>query len=76
MKRRYAIKRGNDGLNGERGLLCAVLVQALNDYHAGTPAERQDARRYFASDVYRTHLTLLDLAPDLMPDLTQLAVGK
>lgn len=76
MTRRHVIKRGNDGLNGARGLLCAVLVQALNDYHAGTPAERQDARQYFAGDVYRTHLTLLDLAPDLMPDLAQSVVGK
>lgn len=62
------VRRGNDALNGERGLLTAIVAQALNDLHTGTQEQRRDARRYFASAEYRSHLTWLGLAPDLLPE--------
>lgn len=71
-----AVRRGNDGLNGPRGLLVAVVAQAVNDLCSGTAEQRQDARRYFDSPLYAHHLNYLDLVPDLVPDLAGVGGSK
>ena len=72
--KRAKVRRGNDGLNGARGLLCAVVAQAVNDLHTGSAAQRQDARQYFEGPLFAHHLIHLGIAPDLVPDLAHAAV--
>lgn len=56
-----------DALNGERGLLAAVIAQAVKDLGSTDEETRRDAYRYLTSDLYKHHLELLDLQPDLLP---------
>ena len=55
------------GLAGERGLLLAIIRQAVIDYQRGTRSQRQSAAVYFASDAYRAHLVWLGLPPEWLP---------
>ena len=57
-------------LSGPGGLILAVIAQAMKD--AIDPAahcrlHREDAMQYFASDIYKHHLSLLDLPRDWLP---------
>ena len=54
-------------LNGARGLIAAVIAQAVNDWRSGTRKRRKNARRYFGGPVYKYHLSLLDLPRDWLP---------
>jgi hypothetical protein len=54
-------------LEGGRGLLTAVIAQAVNDWRSGPGKQRKNARRYFSGPVYRYHLSLLDLPTDWLP---------
>lgn len=54
-------------LNGERGLLTAVIAQAVKDWRSGTKRKRRNARKYFKSATYKYHLSLLDLPKDWLP---------
>jgi len=55
------------GLTGERGLLAAVILQALKDFTEGGPELRRDAAAYFASDTYRHHMQSLGLPDHWQP---------
>lgn len=54
-------------LKGSRGLVTAIIAQAVNDWRSGKKKQRKNARKYFASQVYRYHLSLLDLPKDWLP---------
>jgi len=51
-------------LNGERGLIVAVMAQAYSD---ALLKEDRSALQYFRSQWYQQHLDLLDLPPHLIP---------
>jgi hypothetical protein len=54
--------RGRRGcLVGERGLLLAIIFQAVMDFHYGRPDVRQDAYNYFCGPCYQEDLGLLGL---------------
>lgn len=61
---RRIVKRN---LNGPRGLVAAVIAQAVHDWRSGKRKRRKNARRYFKGPVYRYHLGLLDLPKDWLP---------
>lgn len=54
-------------LKGARGLVTAVIAQAVNDWRSGKGKRRKNARKYFRGPVYRYHLSLLDLPTDWLP---------
>ena len=54
-------------LNGGRGLLTAIIAQAVKDWRSGKRRRRKNARKYFDGPVYKYHLTLLDLPKDWLP---------
>lgn len=54
-------------LHGERGLLAAVIGQAVKDATGRNDDYRADALRYFRSPVYREHLEHLGLNRNLLP---------
>lgn len=60
-------------LRGERGLIAAVIAQAVRDVkgEVGTPGDAADAIAYFAGrdGTYRSHLQLLDLPGNWLPAL-------
>lgn len=62
-------------LKGARGLVTAVIAQAVNDWRSGTGKRRKNARSYFSGPVYRYHLTLLDLPRDWLPVGVELERG-
>lgn len=54
-------------LQGARGLVTAVIAQAVNDWRNGTKKQHGKARAYFAGKVYKYHLTVLGLPKDWLP---------
>ena len=54
-------------LNGARGLLAAIIAQAVNDWSSGQRRRRKNARKYFGGPVYKYHLSLLNLPKDWLP---------
>ena len=70
------IPDGNDlrsmGLNGARGLVTAVIRQALLDaLDDAEPEERASAWAYMAGPVYEDHVTYLDLPADVLPEVIE-----
>ena len=53
-------------VNGADGLVLAIIATATKDVYG--LAYRDDALRYFQSDLYRHHLGLLGLPLDWLPD--------
>lgn len=53
-------------LNGERGLLTAVVITAYDDLNYST--QRADALAFFGSHWYQYIAENLDLPPDSLPD--------
>ena len=60
-----AIRR--DKLTGPRGLLVAIIATAYADLVNGNGSHHRSAMAYFNGDLFRIHLELLDLPPDLTP---------
>lgn len=65
---RMTLPRLND-LTGERGLLTAVIAQAVKDTTQGNKEQRADAWAYFAGEEYEHHLQLLGLPWDWLPEV-------
>jgi hypothetical protein len=63
----HKLTRLYTNLKGERGLLLAVMAMAYRDLNYGDDKLRQDAQDYFAGDVFKDHLDLLDLPSDFTP---------
>ena len=55
------------GLSGIDGLVSSVIAQAVKDSLRGDVRNRTDALRYLRSDVYQSHLRMLSLPGDWMP---------
>ena len=54
-------------LNGETGLLCAIIARATQDFLRGNHDLVADAYDYFVSENYTNHLTWLELPDDFLP---------
>lgn len=54
------------GLQGERGLILAVISQAAEDLNSGK--HQKSAAAYFEGSTYKHHLELLGLPPSLKPE--------
>lgn len=59
-------------LSGPRGLLTAILVQAIRDIGSNGKSDeaiaaRHEARRWIGSPEYQSLLKALELPPDLIP---------
>jgi hypothetical protein len=52
---------------GATGLVTAIIERAFYDAVRGPAGIRGEARLYFFSDWYWTHLELLDLPPGILP---------
>ena len=55
------------GLNGERGLLLAVIQRATQDFLRGSVDLVADAYDYFTGPYYQDHLAWLSLPQDFLP---------
>lgn len=49
------------GVSGKEGLVLAIIATAVNDVLAGDENSKQDAFRYFASEVYEAHVAFLGM---------------
>lgn len=56
------------GLNGERGLLCAIIGRATQDFLRGNHDLVADSYDYFTGNEYKNHLRWLDLPVDYLPE--------
>lgn len=56
-------------LIGESALIASVIAQACTDYMNGSNTIKQEVVEYFNGDVYKTHLEILDLPLDYLPEL-------
>ncbi len=69
-----------ENLSGERGLLTAVLIQAVRDASSQARNKqakqvRAEARRWIGGADYQAVLTALGLPDDLVPELGGAAAG-
>ena len=55
------------GLNGERGLLVAIIARATQDFLRGPVPLVADSYDYFTGPAYQDHLAWLELPQDYLP---------
>lgn len=56
-------------LNGERGLLVAILYQAVDDYKRGRAEDMEDVEQFIESTWYEDILSHLGFPPTLKPEV-------
>lgn len=62
-------KLSHSGCSGERGLLVAVITQAVNDATGRNDEHKATAEQFFMSEQYRNYLTWLGLPVDWQPEV-------
>ena len=66
------IGRTGQKLTGDRGLVVAIIAQAVRDYYSRNSQDKASAVSYFASPWYQEHLNWLGLEPTMLPEGVQL----
>jgi hypothetical protein len=66
-QRRREIGRGRRPATGPVGLIACIIATAATDFFGPNPTHKVDALRYFGSDLYQHHLSLLDLPYRWLP---------
>ena len=64
------------GMIGPRALIAAIIGTAFNDLTCNEHKYQRTATNYFQGPLFRHHMELLDLDPDILPNPVRVAQGK